>query len=124
MRTATKAIIALAMMLCTSTTWANTSSSNIYKDAANALTQRMQEKLNLDESQTSELGKLNLEYVKMGAKLRASDLGTGAKLILARQYHTQKKVELKQILSPEQYKSYEQSIERLKKLAKNRRQNW
>ncbi len=116
-------IVAGVFMLCATPTWA-VSNNNIYKDAAEVLTEKMVEKLDLNKEQENKIKKLNFEYITKNSELKTSNLGRGAKLAVTRKYHSEKKEKLKEILTDEQFEEYELALERLKKIAKRKYQNW
>ncbi len=116
-------IITSIMMLCVAPTWAS-NNNRIYKDVAKVMTEKMNEKLSLNENQADKIEGLNLKLIKKIAALKDSNIDRSIKFAVARSYHSEKKSELKEILTQEQFEMYELALERLKKIAKKRYQNW
>jgi hypothetical protein len=75
------------------------------EERAQFQTEWMNENLNLDENQSVQIEKLNLEYAKKMEKVKSTD-GKLSKLKLARSISEEKDEKLKKILNEKQFKFY------------------
>ncbi len=117
-------IVTALLALSVTPTWAKTSNRDLYKDVAQILTEKMADRLELDQDQIQRVEKINLEYIKLTAEVRSSDLGKGAKIALVRKYHDDKMAELEEILTIVQYNRYVMGVERIKSVVLDRYMYW
>ncbi|MEI6899854.1 MAG: hypothetical protein WCL00_08250 [Bacteroidota bacterium] len=84
------------------------------EDRAKRQTEMMKEALNLTAAQEPKISALNLKYAKKMEEVRAASKDTAVIRKNANALNTQKDVELKKILTPEQFTQYEKIIADLK----------
>lgn len=77
-------------------------------------TEWMQENLELSEAQTAQVGSLNLKYAQKMEQIKSIE-GRISQLKEARVIHEEKNLELEQILSKEQFKTYTDKQKELRK---------
>jgi hypothetical protein len=90
-------------------------------------TDLMKTKLQLNEEQTTKVGAINLKYAKQMEPVIKGSGGKLAKFREAKKVNEQKEAELKQVLTTEQFNTYEKAKEdmkeEMKKKAKEKRQS-
>ena len=89
---------------------------------ADALTEWMKTNLQLTADQEGPVHAINLKYAKENESLRTSTQSRGAKLKTLKANNEAKKKELKNILTAEQFKTYEAKEEELKEKFKEEAQ--
>lgn len=123
-----KWIVVVALTLTTVAGWAQSRMEKLDKlyaettpqERAELQTERMTEKLSLNESQKTQVYDLNLRYAE---KMQQTYTGGGGKLQRLKQMRAisqEKDQELKKVLTPEQYALYEKHREEMKEAMRER----
>lgn len=87
---------------------------------AKVQTDLMKTKLQLNEEQTAKVGAINLKYAKQMEPVVKSGGGKLAKYRQAKKINEQKEAELKQVLTTEQFETYEAVKETMKEEMKKK----
>jgi periplasmic protein CpxP/Spy len=90
------------------------------EDQAKNLTEKMKEKLSLDDQQYSKGYDINLKYIKKGEELKNSSASRRSKLKTFKSNQDAKDKEVKGVLNDEQYKEYQKLKEQLKEELKEK----
>ncbi len=92
------------------------------EDRAKMLTNEMKSKLSLTDEQYQKVYDINLKYAKQVDQTAKTATDQKAKLQLFKSNHEDKAKEFKKVLTPEQYKMYEDMTKEAKKEAKEKQE--
>ena len=90
------------------------------EERATKLTEWMKSNLGLNDSQVSQVQTINSKYAQKNEDLKSAGMGKRKKLQTLKTNETGRDAELKTVLTPEQYTTYETKKDEMKKMLKEK----
>lgn len=120
----TVAFLLIALLITTSQASAQESGRKTPEERAKVLTEKMKTELSLTTEQEPKVEAINLKY----AKLNQETISTGSNRKLKtyktiKKHREEKDKELKEVLTGDQYKKYQEMVKEIEEKAKERRAN-
>jgi hypothetical protein len=90
------------------------------EERATKLTEWMKSTLRLNDSQVSQVQTINSKYAQKNEEIKSAGMGKRKKMQTLKANETGRDAELKTVLTPEQYTTYETKKDEMKKMMKEK----